>query len=165
MQNARHSNDEANAKRSSFSECGKPGHNSRNCPKNKKKSKSGHSSKCKSGSSSKHKSKKKGSVNIATRKGKSSPNKIPKSRKTKQKGVATSSRGRAPLQSRPLGDESEIQDSVSSSNHKSQNKSTTLEQNIHRILLDMLEKVLLPHQLEKLKSEDKYLTTPDFINN
>ncbi|CAJ0844519.1 12721_t:CDS:2, partial [Entrophospora sp. SA101] len=130
--------------------CGKPGHNSRNCPKNKKKSKSGHSSKCKSGSSSKHKSKKKGSVNIAT---------------TKQKGVATSSRGRAPLQSRPLGDESEIQDSVSSSNHKSQNKSTTLEQNIHRILLDMLEKVLLPHQLEKLKSEDKYLTTPDFINN
>ncbi|CAH1767193.1 14737_t:CDS:2, partial [Entrophospora sp. SA101] len=122
------------------SECGKPGHNSRNCPKNKKKSKSGHSSKCKSGSSSKHKSKKKGSVNIATRKGKSSPNKIPKSRKTKQKGVATSSRGRAPLQSRPLGDESEIQDSVSSSNHKSQNKSTTLEQNIHRILLDMLEK-------------------------
>ena len=28
----------------------------------------------------------------------------------------------------------------------------------------MLEKVLLPHQLEKLKSEDKYLTTPDFVN-
>src|SRR6185312_1415211 len=61
-----------------------------------------------------------------------------KSRKTKQKSISTSS--------------------------KSRNKSTTLEQNIRQILLDMLEKVLLPHQLEKLKSEDKYLTTSDFVN-
>src|SRR5438128_12055263 len=29
----------------------------------------------------------------------------------------------------------------------------------------MLEKVLLPHQLEKLKSEDKYLSIPDFTNH
>ncbi|CAG8686044.1 4295_t:CDS:1, partial [Dentiscutata heterogama] len=35
---------------------------------------------------------------------------------------------------------------------------------IQRILLEMLEKVLLPHQLEKLKSENKNLTTPDFMN-
>ena len=39
---------------------------------------------------------------------------------------------------------------------------TTLEQNIRRILLDMLEKVLLPHQLEKLKPENKNLAIPDF---
>ncbi|CAG8853808.1 45058_t:CDS:1, partial [Gigaspora margarita] len=47
---------------------------------------------------------------------------------------------------------------------KSQNKSTILEQNIQQILLDMLEKVLLPHQLEKLKPENKNLTIPDFTN-
>ncbi|CAG8804755.1 25021_t:CDS:2, partial [Gigaspora rosea] len=36
---------------------------------------------------------------------------------------------------------------------KSRNKSTILEQSIRRILLDMLEKALPAHWLEKLKSE------------
>src|SRR5947209_4890112 len=62
-----------------------------------------------------------------------------KSCKTKQKGISTYS--------------------------KTQNKSTILEQNIRQILLEILEKVLLPHQLEKLKSEDKYLSIPDFTNH
>ncbi|CAG8671732.1 4039_t:CDS:2, partial [Paraglomus brasilianum] len=54
------------------SKCDKTGHNSRNCPKNKKKSKSRRSNRNKSGRSNKRKSKKKGSVNITT---KSSPKK------------------------------------------------------------------------------------------
>ncbi|CAJ0918745.1 6662_t:CDS:2 [Entrophospora sp. SA101] len=57
------------------SKCGKAGHNSRNCSKKKSKSRR----------SNKSISKKK-----VKQKGKSSSKKIPKSRKTKQKGVATS---------------------------------------------------------------------------
>ena len=70
---------------------------------------------------------------------KSSPKKKSKSRKTKQKDASTSG--------------------------KSRNKLTHLEQDIRQILLDMLEKVLLPHQLKKLRSEDKCLTISDFINH
>ncbi|CAJ0844820.1 5750_t:CDS:2 [Entrophospora sp. SA101] len=99
--------------------------------------KAGHNSRnCSKKKSKSRRSNKSISKKKVKQKGKSSSKKIPKSRKTKQKGVATSS--------------------------KAQNKSTTLEENIRRIMLDMLEKVLLPHQLEKLKPENKNLAIPDF---
>ncbi|CAH1769694.1 4228_t:CDS:2, partial [Entrophospora sp. SA101] len=101
--------------------------------------KAGHNSRnCSKKKSKSRRSNKSISKKKVKQKGKSSSKKIPKSRKTKQKGVATSS--------------------------KAQNKSTTLEENIRRIMLDMLEKVLLPHQLEKLKPENKNLAIPDFVN-
>ncbi|CAJ0838762.1 19169_t:CDS:2 [Entrophospora sp. SA101] len=102
--------------------------------------KAGHNSRnCSKKKSKSRRSNKSISKKKVKQKGKSSSKKIPKSRKTKQKGVATSS--------------------------KAQNKSTTLEENIRRIMLDMLEKVLLPHQLEKLKPENKNLAIPDFVDS
>ncbi|CAH1765325.1 1303_t:CDS:2 [Entrophospora sp. SA101] len=71
-------------------------------------------------------------------------------------------------------------DSGSGSKSESDSENDLTEAEISKIInakgittSNMLEKVLLPHQLEKLKSEDKYLgakhpasqTTLDFINH
>ncbi|RIB12373.1 hypothetical protein C2G38_2200862 [Gigaspora rosea] len=149
--------------------CNKTGHN-RNCLKNKKKSRS------------KNKSKKKGKVNIATvdSSSESGSDSNTSNNESDSGSESGSDSGESSVESESKSDvkvhitkerdgnpskpckENQKETSTSS---KFQNKSTILEQNIRRILLDMLEKVLLPYQLEKLKPENKNLTIPDFINH
>ncbi|CAG8655610.1 7284_t:CDS:2, partial [Paraglomus brasilianum] len=119
------------------------GHNSRKCTRKKR---------------SKSRSKKRGSVNkVAVDSGSDTNTSNNDSSDNNSDSEETSSES-----------EADINKSKSRKTKKdasTSNKSTTLEQNIRQILLDMLEKVLLPHQIERLKFEDKYLSIPDFTNH
>ncbi|CAG8635416.1 1572_t:CDS:2 [Paraglomus brasilianum] len=129
------------------SNCGRTGHNSRNCKYKKRRSK--------------NRSKKTGSVNKVTVDSSSEPGSDTDSSDN------DSSDNNSDSEETSSESEADINKSKSRKMNKdisTSNKSITLKQNIRQILLEMLEKVLLPHQLEKLKSGDKYLFIPDFTN-